>query len=104
MDLIKDIDCENVKMYWQVQVPLTFEQNENALLLFKPYLKNLHISHQTSTGYLLLEDMQVQLKSYLETVKELDIIALIEFVKQADVESYLKDIAVLKNIIDNLNG
>lgn len=104
VDLIKDIDCENVKMYWQVQVPLTFEQNENALFLFKPYLKNLHISHQTPTGYLLLEDMQAQLKSYLEIVKEMDIIALIEFVKQADVNAYLKDIAVLKGIIENLNG
>ncbi len=101
---IEDIGRNNVFLYWQAQVKLDFKQNMNTLNLFKPYLKNLHISNQIQNGYLLLREMNDQLYQYLETVKELDIIALIEFVKDGKIESYENDIDILRKNVIKANG
>ncbi|HOD93682.1 MAG TPA: TIM barrel protein [Clostridia bacterium] len=101
---IKDIGRKNVHMYWQAQVSLSFEENIQTLNRFKPYLKNLHISNQVQNGYLLLYDMKEQLEQYLDIVKNHEIIALIEFVKDNKIESYIEDVDVLKKILANKNG
>ncbi|MFA5152494.1 MAG: hypothetical protein WC554_08055, partial [Clostridia bacterium] len=99
----KNIDKKNVLMYWQAQVKYSFDENKRALSLFKPYIKNLHISNQIQNGYLLLNQMQHQLKEYIEIVKELDVVVLIEFVKDNNLESYYDDIEVLKKIVNEAN-
>lgn len=103
ISLIKNIDKKNVLMYWQAQVKYSFDENKRALSLFKPYIKNLHISNQIQNGYLLLNQMQHQLKEYIEIVKELDVVVLIEFVKDNNLESYYDDIEVLKKIVNEAN-
>jgi hypothetical protein len=103
IELINDVDYSNVFMYWQAQVPLTFEENKQALTMFKPYLKNLHISNQIQSGYLLLSEMENQLQEYINIVRDKDIVALIEFVKEADEQAYLKDVETLKKVLKRIN-
>lgn len=103
IELINDVDYSNVFMYWQAQVPLTFEENKQALTMFKPYLKNLHISNQIQSGYLLLSEMENQLLEYVNIVKDKDIVALIEFVKGSDKTAYLQDIETLKKVLKKIN-
>lgn len=108
IQLIEDSGSKNVFMYWQVQVPLTFEENRKALRLFKPYLKRLHICHQTPTGYLALKDLKEDFSKYFAELddvdmsldKDHDFVYLIEFVQDAKVEAFIEDIEVLKDLLD----
>ncbi len=104
LKLIEDIGRKNVYLYWQAQVKLDFEENKKTLNLFKPYLKNIHISNQLQNGYLLLNEMYSQLSEYIDIVKGSDTVALIEFVKDGKIESYEDDIEVLRKIVKKNNG
>ncbi len=99
--LIKDVNMDNVGLYWQPNAEIPLEKNLNNFNIVKPYLiGNLHIHNYTSAGgYMPLSDIKECLVSYYSDIKSKDYNVIIEFTKDNSPESLIGDADVLKSII-----
>lgn len=96
----------NIGIYWQPQLGLTIDQNIVGLESFLPRLVNIHVFQWTGTienihRHPLSEGKDYWTK-YFEIVKQkgIDSIALLEFVKGDSPDQFLKDAAILVNLLD----
>lgn len=98
--LVKKIDKKNVGLYWQPQGYLSFEENLQAYKKVKPYvLKNIHLNNYSQeSGYQHLSGIYDSLKDYFEYDKNSDYNFLVEFVKDASVESLIADVNTVRKI------
>lgn len=101
--LIKAVDRDNVKTYWQIDERLDFEQNIRNLKVVTPCLAGVfHVQNSSvEEGRLLLEGIKEKLKVYLAPFLQTDYKVLIEFVKGGLEESFYKDAEVLKRILED---
>ena len=99
--LINAVGRKNVGLYWQPQHTLTYEENLVEIEEVASYiLKNIHLNNYSREhGYGYLSDIYEQLSGYLTNVKESDYNILIEFVKNASVDSLLSDVSTVRKII-----
>lgn len=99
--LIKEIDRKNVRLYWQPQFKLSYEENYSSFRKVIPYVfKNIHLNNYSrENGYALLSDIEKELCGYFEGVNCSDYNFLIEFVKDASVESLVADAETVRKIL-----
>ncbi len=99
--LIKDVNMDNVGLYWQPTPADSVDENVNSLNKVKPYLiGNLHIfNYNAQLGRLPLADIRENLVAYYDDIKDKDYTVMIEFVKDGSLESLIDDITVLRDVI-----
>ena len=99
--LIKDIDRDNVKLYWQPNYSISFEENLREFNTVKPYLcSNLHFhNYSPEHGYMPLDDIKENIKGYFSDVKSQNYNLMIEFVKDSTEENLRADAATLNKIL-----
>ncbi len=99
--LVKDINMDNVGLYWQPNAELPLDENLKDLSIVKPYLiGNLHIHNYTRAGgYMPLVDITSSLEAYYGDIKDKDYNVIIEFTKGNSLESLIADANVLKEVI-----
>jgi len=106
VDLLRKIDMENVKTYWQPDPSWSVEENLRKLSLVFPWLKNIHVFHWTKENFirLPLNDGKEKWTEYFEKISELknDTYAVMEFVKDDSVEQFNADAEALKNLINEI--
>ncbi len=99
--LMRAIDRENVKCYWQPPVGLDIGQQIKGLKQIAPWLGNVHVFMWDAHRRLPLAKGIDCWKRYLEVIKAIegDRFCMIEFVKDDDPDQFLKDAETLKEII-----
>ncbi len=103
--LVQKINEKNVGLYWQPQGYLSYEENLVAFQKVKPYvLKNIHLNNYIKgKGYCDLIDIYENLKGYFKNEKNSDYNFLVEFVKDASLDSLISDVNTVKRIFENIN-
>ncbi len=101
IDFIKNIDRENVRLYWQPTSRLTFEENLRDFNMVKPYLcGNIHFqNYSREKGYEPFANVKDSIKGYFEDVKSEDWNIMIEFVKDSLPENVCADAATLIELL-----
>jgi Xylose isomerase-like TIM barrel. len=103
VELMKRIERDNVKLYWQPNQFRTHEENLRGLDLVVPYLSNVHVFAWEGHEKFPLEHHRQRWIEYLDKIKlhdEKSNSALImEFVKDDSPEQFKRDAEELHNII-----
>ncbi|MBQ2889041.1 MAG: sugar phosphate isomerase/epimerase [Clostridia bacterium] len=100
--LVQEINEKNVGLYWQPQGYLSYEENLAAFKKVKPYVfKNIHLNNYSAEkGYCYLSDIYENLNGYFENEKDSDYNFLVEFVKDASLNSLISDVNTVKRIFN----
>lgn len=98
--LVQKINEKNVGLYWQPQGYLSYEENLEAFKKVKLYvLKNIHLNNYSKEkGYCYLSDIYENLKGYFAKEKDSEYNFLVEFVKDASLDSLISDVNTVKRI------
>lgn len=104
--LLQETDRKNIKSFWQPRVHVTLEENLKSLMDIMPYLTNIHVFQWKKTvdntvERFLLSEGKDQWSKYFTALKEnkSDHFALLEFVKDENVDNYIKDAQTLKELV-----
>lgn len=99
--LIKRINRENVRLYWQAMCEYSKEENLIARNKVLPYcVGNIHIQNYTAEeGYKLIEEIFENIYLYFNDIKNEDYNVMIEFVKDGSVENLKRDAVTLRSVI-----
>ncbi|MFC3798252.1 sugar phosphate isomerase/epimerase family protein [Cohnella sp. GCM10012308] len=100
--LIRSIACDNVSLYWQPQIGVSPENNLTTLTAFLPWLSNVHVfQYDERRRQQPLEAGEAAWRSYADVLRstEKPRYLLLEFVKDEDIGQFLKDAAILKNLV-----
>jgi len=104
VDILKKIDMENVKSYWQPIPSLSDEENLRKLNLIFPWIKNVHVFHwkNDNSTRLALSAGKEKWEKYFDDFSAIknDAYAIIEFVKNDSPEEFLADAETLKQLIN----
>ena len=96
--LINDIDRENIKLYWQPNPELTFEENNHELEAVLPFTVNIHCFKWNSNNQRLpLSDGRDEWAGYIETAKKGNVKNIILEFTADDSENNLYDDAKTLN-------
>ncbi len=102
--LLEEVNCENVKTYWQTIPELSDEENLKDLNLVFPWLKNVHVFQWLPEDYerCSLSDGTVTWQKYFKKIKtmENDVYAILEFVKNDSPNQLLIDADTLNKLIN----
>ena len=106
VNLLKKINCKNVKTYWQPISSISKEKNLEKLELVLSWIKNIHVFywHHDITNRLRLKDGEKEWQDFfnkISTVKK-DIYAILEFVKNDSQKQSLADAKILKKLINKI--
>ena len=97
--LLKAVDRENVKTYWQPNPELTHAQNLAELAAVSPYLEYIHVFCWTRHGRRLPLDAGAgEWRAYLHTARPKA--AILEFVKSDSAAQCVKDAQALRRICE----
>lgn len=107
LKLLKDVNHNNMKTYWQYPTDKSFDYCTTGLKSILNYLANIHVYYYSSNGKerMLLESGKDMWTKFLNIVKPaLEAVpgvhfAMLEFVKEDNVENFLKDAAALKELV-----
>ena len=103
--LLKAVNCENVKTYWQPLPELSDEDNLEDIDLILPWLRNVHVFQWLPEDYTRcpLSDGKEKWAKYFNKISNMkkDVYAIFEFVKDDSPEQFLTDAETLKRIINN---
>ncbi|RLD12301.1 MAG: sugar phosphate isomerase/epimerase [Chlamydiae bacterium] len=103
VDLLKKINMENVKTYWQPDPSYSDDENLRKLDLIFPWVKNIHVFQWTKENFIRLPLIEGKEKwgKYFDKIStmENDVYAIMEFVKNDSPEQFLNDAEILKKMI-----
>jgi len=99
--LLKAVHRDNLKLYWQINPDVSFEEHMSEIKVLAPYLLTFHVFNWgiENERYLLDEfDGISRWRAYLAQARKYGVepTALIEFVKEDAVENFEKDAESLK--------
>jgi len=96
--LIKTVDRENVKLYWQNSAAFTYEENLQNLTAVTPYLAGVfHLGNgRGGQGPQLIEGIREEIEGFYQPFLKTDYKVMMEFVKGGLEESFYSDINVLR--------
>lgn len=99
LELINQVDCDNFKTYWQT---LNYNQidYENLKALNKNIV-NIHVFSWNKQGkrYALKKKYKIW-QDYIKLSKACNVNYIIEFVKKDSQKQFLKDVKILKELLD----
>ena len=100
--LLQDIKSDNIYTYWQPLSNTTIAENNNniAQLCLIKKLKNVHVFNWIDGEKLSLANGIEQWKSYIELCKCHVECALLEFVRNDDIDQFYEDAEVLKQLCE----
>ena len=100
--LIKAVDRENVKLYWQNSAAFTYEENQQNLTTVTPHLAGVfHLGNgRGGQGPQLIEEIRKEIEGYYHPFINTDYKVMMEFVKDGLEESFYSDINVLRECFD----
>lgn len=99
--LMKTVGRNNIASYWQPQVGLEFKQQIEELKQILPWLGNIHVFWRNMFERQPLADGIDTWKKYMELIRtaEGDRYCMIEFVRDDDLNQFLKDATALTQIV-----
>jgi len=102
----KDVDMDNVRLYWQSIIGRSMEDNLQDIELVAPYMTNVHVFNYVDGKQELLEtgDGIRNWTAYAERISKIDgdRAFMTEFTKGGLPESFITDAAVLNSIVKNI--
>ncbi len=101
LKLVKTVNSESFKTYWQPNQFKTLEWNKEAAKKVKDITTNLHVFNWTGKEHNPLTLAKDIWKDYFEIFKG-DRYALLEFMPDNKIESLKEEAAALKNILEGL--
>lgn len=103
--LMKAVGKNNVKSYWQPPTELDFGQQIKGLKQILPWLGNIHAFWWNIHEKMPLAEGVGTWKKYMEIIRaaEGDRFCMIEFVMGDDPNQFLKDAAVLKDLVASID-
>ncbi len=103
IQFMKDLNHENVGLYWQVTTAQSIEENLASLKRVVPYLMNVHIFNYFEGKQQLLDayDGLKAWKQYLDIIRadDRDHNLFLEFTKDGLPENFLHDAEVLNSLV-----
>ncbi len=107
LQLLKEVDAGNLRLYWQPQVGKSVKEHEESLSCFLPHLSNIHVYQWKSAGEshqrLPLTEGAEEWRRYMDIIHGTgrDHFAMLEFVRDDSPEQLYEDAAVLKELLDS---
>lgn len=104
LKLLKSVNRNNVKTYWQ---PMTVSSDNDNLRAVLPYLAGVHIFNWSRSGVRFsLRLGKRRWKRFLRTVAESgqNVPLIMEFVKGDSIKRFEKDVMVLKELVSEIYG
>ena len=100
LKLIKAVNHDNCRLYWQPNGNLSFSQNHEELKEITPYLAgNFHIHNYNSVdGYKALCEIKEEISNHFKKFVNPNFNCMIEFVKDHNIDNFYKDAKALKEI------
>ncbi|MFC4025608.1 sugar phosphate isomerase/epimerase family protein [Oceanobacillus longus] len=104
--LMKEINHENISLYWQPALFETVEERKNSINQIKPWLTHVHVFHwkiiDGSRIVYSFSEGTNDWKGYLAELEKDDGVRylMIEFVKGDRVEQFWDDVGVLKGLMN----
>lgn len=103
---INDVNCDNLRLYWQPNHAKGFEYNVEALTALRPYITNVHVFNWDEKGqkYPLIEG-KAQWEKYFEILNDENSenrICFLEFMPDGELSSLKTEADSLKKILEGL--
>lgn len=101
LKLLKEINHDNIRTYWQPSQEMNVEERINGLHSILPYLSNIHVFHWVDGKKLPLESGAEEWEQYIEIIRQApgERYAMLEFVRDNSVEQFFEDAITLKKLI-----
>ncbi len=105
VNLLKEVNRDNLKMFWQPNQKKDFEYNLKALDDILPYLTNIHVFNwKSDNSRLFLEDGVSQWKEYFGKLKGKDNWCLLEFMPEDNPDYLKKEAKSLNGLLNYVNN
>jgi len=101
MKLLKGINHDNIRTYWQPSQEMNAAERIDGLKSVLPYLANIHVFHWIEGKRLPLEAGLHEWEEYMKVIRQApgDRYAMLEFVKDNSVEQFFDDAETLKRLL-----
>ncbi len=105
LQLLKMINRDNFRCYWQPPMNLDFEERITGLKDITPWLSNIHVYHYSVHGLRSLAEGEAEWSKYIRILESIpgDHFCLLEFVKDDSVKQFITDAQQL-NMFCNYNN
>lgn len=104
---LKDVGCDNLRLYWQPNHARGFEYNLEALKALRPYVTNVHVFNWDENGEKSSLGTERGIREWTEYIKVLndenakERIFFLEFMPDGEISSLSGEAKILKSIINN---
>ncbi len=105
---LKDVDCDNLRLYWQPNHARGFEYNLEALKALRPYITNVHVFNWNEKGEKSTLGDEKGIREWTEYIKVLndenakDRIFFLEFMPDGEITSLPTEARALNDIISEV--
>ncbi len=102
LSVIRDVNCENLGMYFQYDPWVSFEKNTETLKAFLPYLKMVHVFYVDSDiNRFSVKDGEKIWKKFIKILKgnNADVFLLFEFLRNESLEELKNETAIMNKIL-----
>ncbi len=96
--LMREIDSDNFKIYWQPRQDRSVEENLQYARLLAPYTVNIHVFNWKGKQKLPLEQASEEWKVYLGAFEDVSAL-LLEFMPDGRIETLKNEVRALKEIV-----
>ncbi len=104
LDVLESISSPWLRTLWQPTQALSFEERKKGLAMVSSFLSYLHVYYWDETGRRPLEEGKGHWREYFSLLdSKRKYYALLEFVKDDSREQFLKDAAVLRELVRGEN-
>lgn len=96
---VRDVDADNLKLYWQPNQFKTFEANLEAAKKLKPLVVNAHVFHWDAEHWYPLSDGIEDWKQYVAVFEGGDYAFMLEFMPDNQITTLPREAAVLHTLV-----
>lgn len=106
LDFIKQVGCDNLKVYWQPHPKKSHEYNKESLIALLPYVSNVHVFNWRDGVKYPLKDAYDEWKEYIDILNDenaKDRILFLEFMPDGEITSLSEEAKTLNALIGGTN-
>lgn len=103
LDMLQRINRKNMELYWQANYRISQEDNELAIAMLLPHVKQVHVDYWELPEIVPcpLDDGKERWRKFIArlTSDDRERCLMLEFVKNGDPKQFLRDAKVLKDLL-----
>ena len=99
LDFVRDVNADNLKLYWQPNQFKTFAANLEAAKKLKPLVVNAHVFHWDAEHWYPLADGIEDWKQYVAVFEGGDYAFMLEFMPDNQITTLPREAAVLHTLV-----